>query len=1069
MTLSANLRQGPRTKPSASVTKRRLRAAALVSVCFVAAPPLLALDPSRSIKQYEHTRWTASEGAPSGVTSIIQTPDGYLWLASDDGLMRFDGLIFERIDGALDQASEGVPWYVANGSDGAVLAWYPASKRLRVYNKGELRTLPAPDLEGTLVDLKQTPNGDIWLADGRPNQPMLRYHAGRWSKVSPEKNFGSDTCMGMVIAADGALWVAYENNVFRRSPGESRFQHMISDRGARMRLSLDPAGRVWVTGGGGSRPITEPKGLWTGRPARFRYPSDNSTRRGRPLFDRNGNLWVARRKFGLERLRKPSPLGPTNGLPQRDEFRATDGLTSDSVYAVFEDREGNIWVATTVGLDRFRDADIISEPPLKQPAAFGDILFADSVGNVFIGQENTVYRVEPGGLPRPVLTKINEPEAICEGPSGAIWIALPDSIAVVGRDGKRMAKPVGLGSVADCGVDRWGRFWFSGREGGLYVLTSSGWQQVFTGSSSLFRPAQMVRDANGNLWVNGGLHTLARLDRTGPTILKIPNKGLKDVRTIAPLGDGLLLAGLDGLALFREGRLSSIAANRVGSLLRVNGLIQTRRGETWILSNAGLSRFRTGDLLRGLRDNQFRIPGRTLGYLDGMPDSNSVRTTRALVEGGDGRLWAATASGVVWIDPARLTYNFVSPKIAIRSLETGGRRFLDPDALTLPAGSSNVTIGFAALSLRIPERVQVRYRLEGQDQGWINPGLRRQAFYTNLGPGRYRFRVIAANENGIWNTSGASLVFDVPPTFVQSIWFKLLLVLILAGALGAAYVIQVRQVTAQLQSRFHIRVAERERIARELHDTLLQGFQGLLLHFKAIANQLSETNEARQLIDAALNRAQQVLIEGRDRVKELRFERRRTAGLANALVQRASAHVAGGRPHLILVEEGTARSLHPLVEEELERITEEAVQNAVSHANASTVELLLQWTWRGLRLSIRDDGCGLPPSVTSEGKREGHFGLLGMQERANRIGGTFSLESRKGWGTEVSVEVPNRGAYEDNWPRVNDRLWRGWCSVKRRMKRRRGAEQRSPESEVASEPHGERAPPAGEVSEIIGR
>ena len=222
------------------------------------------------------------------------------------------------------------------------------------------------------------------------------------------------------------------------------------------------------------------------------------------------------------------------------------------------------------------------------------------------------------------------------------------------------------------------------------------------------------------------------MDRAGPTILKIPNMGPRDVRTIAPLGDGLLLAGLEGLALFREGRLSSIAADRIGSLLRVNGLIQTRRGETWILSNAGLRRFQTGDLLRGLRDNQFRIPGRTLGFLDGLPDSNSVRTTRALVEGGDGRLWAATASGVVWIDPARLTYNPVSPKIAIRSLETGNWRYLDPDALTLPAGSSNVTIGFAALRLRIPERVQVRYQLEGQDRGWINPGLRRQAFYTNL-------------------------------------------------------------------------------------------------------------------------------------------------------------------------------------------------------------------------------------------------------------------------------------------------------------------------------------------------
>lgn len=1034
------MRRGRGTKPKARLAMRWLRASALVLVCCVAAPPLLALDPGRSIKQYEHTRWTASQGAPSGVTSIVQSPDGYLWLASDDGLMRFDGISFERIDGALDPASEGVPWYVANGSGGAVLAWYPASKWLRVYNKGVLRTLPRPDLKGTVIDLKQTPDGDIWLADGRPSQPLLRYHAGRWSKVSPEKPFGSDACMGMVITADGALWVAYENNVFRLSAGKPRFERMISDPGARMRLSLDPEGRVWVTGRGGSRPISEPKGRWTGRPARFSYPSDNSTRRGRTLFDRNGNLWVARRKFGLERLRKPSPFGPANGLPRRDEFRATDGLTSDSVYAIFEDRDGDIWVATTVGLDRFRDADIIADPQLKQPAAFGDILFADSVGDVFIGQKNTIYRVQPGGVPRPVLTKINEPEAICEGPGGAIWVALPGSIAVLDRDRKRIAKPVGLGSAADCGTDRWGRFWMSGREGGLFLRTSSGWQQLFSSSSSLFRPAELLRDANGSLWVNGGSHRLVRLDRAGPTILKIPTNELKDIRAIAPLGNGLLLAGLDGLALAEDGGFSSIAASRVGSLFRVNGLVETRRGETWILSNAGLRRFRTADLLRAFHDKQFRIPGRTFGFLDGMPDSNSVRTTRALVAGGDGRLWAATASGVVWIDPARLTYNSVRPKVAIRSLETDGRRYLDPESLTLPAGSSNIAIGFAALSLRIPERVQVRYRLEGQDQGWINPGLRRQAFYTNLGPGHYRFRVIAANENGIWNTSGASLAFDVPPTFLQSIWFKLLLVLVLAAVLGAVYILRVRQLTARLQSRFNIRVAERERIARELHDTLLQGFQGLLLQFKAIANQLSESSQSRQSLDAALKRAQHVLIEGRDRVKELRFERR-GAGLATALLHGASAHLVGASPRLTFTEEGTARPLHPLVEEELERITEQAVSNAVSHANASTVELLLQWTSRGLRLSIRDDGCGLPPCVASEGKREGHFGLLGMRERATRIGGTFSLASRRGSGTEVSVEVPGHAAYEDRKPALKDRAWRGWRSVKCRMRRLRTKEQ----------------------------
>jgi signal transduction histidine kinase len=350
-----------------------------------------------------------------------------------------------------------------------------------------------------------------------------------------------------------------------------------------------------------------------------------------------------------------------------------------------------------------------------------------------------------------------------------------------------------------------------------------------------------------------------------------------------------------------------------------------------------------------------------------------------------------------------------------------------------------VTFSFAALSLRIPERVQVRYYLEGQDEGWVNPRLRRQAFYTNLGPGRYRFRVIAANENGIWNRSGAVLDVTIPPTFGQSVWFKLLVVLLLGALMGAIYVMRVRQVTAQLQNRFDIRIAERERIARELHDTLLQSVQGLLLQFKAIANRLSENQDLRRSLDAALTRAQNLLIEGRDRVKELRSEGM-TAELADALLQRASAALAGDRPGIVLTQEGTSRRLHPLVREELEWIAEEAVRNAVAHAQASTIEILLQWSQRGLRLAIRDDGSGLPASVLAGGRRQGHFGLIGIHERAERIGGILTITSRQAAATEVTVEVPAHAAYEDYRAGLHDRLWSRWRS----WARQRSAPPRAP-------------------------
>lgn len=1007
----------------------RAAACALAALFMLAAPPSGALDSQRSILQYAHTRWTASEGAPAGITGITQSRDGYLWLSAYAGLFRFDGITFERIDPKADQMTDGSPWRVFTSRNGDVWTYYPDSKRFAVYRGGRLHTVPAPRPEGTVLAFAETPDGAIWVAGGQIGQPMLRYFRGKWAKLQPDKSYGRDTNAGMVVTADGTLWVAYSNNVFRWPLGGTAFQHMLSDPGARMKLSLDPAGRVWVTGVGGSRPITEAGGRWMGRSVRFRYPSDNSPRRGITMFDRDGNLWVARRKDGLEWLRKPSPAGPAGPAAPPVEYRSRDGLTSNAVYSIFEDREGNIWVGTTLGLDRFRTADIVREPELDQTAAFGDILFADSDGNVFVGQRNAVYRVEPRGVPRPILTGVNEPEAICEGVNGSIWIALADHIAVLdGSRRSRVKKPAGLETgVKDCGLDRWGRLWVSGERSGLYLRTPAGWSRVPVKASAAFRPGQMEHDRRGDLWVNGGPAGLVRVDPDGPAVVRPASTDkLEDIRTISPAGDGLLLAGAEGIGLLQRGRLAVAAVAQIGSLLGVNGVVQTAAGETWIFTRDGLTRMRTADLARAFRDSSFQIPSRTFDFLDGLIDSNSVRPPRAMVLAADGRLWASTATGIVWTDPARLTFNALPPRISIRSVEASGRRYRDPGALKLPSGSSSVTVEFAVLSLRIPERVRVRYRLEGQDEGWVDPGLRRQAFYTNLGPGNYRFQVMAANESGVWNQQGTTLVFSIAPTFAQSIWFKLLLALLLCALLAAAYILRLRQVTSRLQSRFDVRVAERERIARELHDTLLQGFQGLLLQFKAVSNRLPQESALRQSLERALVRAQQVLIEGRERVRDLRSEQD-TPDLADALLRVASEQAPDEGPRVRLVQEGIARPLHPLVREELHRIVEECVRNAVSHAQPSAIEILLIWSRGGLRLAVRDDGTGIPASILERGEREGHYGLIGMRERAERIGATLAVTSRQSGGTEVALAVPAGAAYQEHVIGFRDRIRRAFA------------------------------------------
>jgi signal transduction histidine kinase len=312
--------------------------------------------------------------------------------------------------------------------------------------------------------------------------------------------------------------------------------------------------------------------------------------------------------------------------------------------------------------------------------------------------------------------------------------------------------------------------------------------------------------------------------------------------------------------------------------------------------------------------------------------------------------------------------------------------------------------------MRMPERVHARYKLEGQDRKWNDPGLRRQAFYTNLGPGTYTFSLIAANEDGVVSPRATMVKITIAPTFTQSIWFEFLVAAGIVCLAALAYALRIRQVTAGLQSRFNIRIAERERIARELHDTLLQSFQGLLLQFKAAANRVGEPT-VKEFLNSVVAQAQRMLIEARDRVKELRTDSEQD-DLVASLSKRISAERPQNGPPIRWTQEGSPKALHPLVRTEVTRVVEEAVRNACDHASATLIDILVVWGRRELRLSILDDGSGIAPDTLRSG-RENHFGLVGMRERAERIGGTLYISSRLSGGTEIALIVPAHAAYRD--------------------------------------------------------
>ncbi len=1007
-----------------TATYRHRIAAAIAGLLLLIPLSATALDPDRSILQYKHTAWGRAEGAPSPVNDIVQTADGYLWLATGAGLFRFDGIGFERIDTAFDIAVEGPPVQLLIARNGDLWVSYLLSEKFAIYRGGKLRVVPSPPANGQVVDFAQTPDGAIWAAIGQIGQPMMRYAKGAWSRVDPTAGSGRKSSYDTIVTADGALWVSYNDAVYRLRPGAARFERLLSKPRGRMRIVLDHAGRVWLTDVDGSRAITGPGGRWTGRPLAVPYPGDNFRRRGKTVFDKDGNLWIARRRDGVERLRTPSATGASAGAAAPPEYRASDGLTSDTTHKIFEDREGNIWVGTAQGLDRFRNANIAIEPALTKPAAYGDILFADAQGAVYIGQRDAIYRAAPGGSPEVVLSGVDEPEAICEGPDRAIWIVLSNEIVILrGARQQRIALPDGLETgIYDCGMDRSGRFWMTAAGSGIYRRVGDGWVNRPAKLPYQFYPTQMVRDAPGDLWLMWGRGAVARLDAQGPTLIDAPPKDVMgELRTITPWGSGLLLAGDRAIARLDRSGLAVATIEQIPALARASGVVQTPAGETWIFGEFGVSRVKTADIERAFGDRRLRVQAQTFGFLDGLPDLRARARNRGLVRGGDGRLWAATEAGTVWIDPARLWSNTAPPKVAIGSLTAGNRRYLDPVSPRLPAGTSSMAIGFAALSLGMPEKVQVRYRLEGQDRGWIDPGVRRQAFYTNLRPGAYRFRVIAANEGGVWNRQGATLDLTILPTFLQSIWFKLLLLLALSLLLAAIYVFRGRYVTERLQQYFNVRISERERIARELHDTLLQGFQGLVLRFDAVAKGLPSGHSSRAALESALDRADAVLVEGRARILGLRSQDP-VADLATTLLDGASQLIGPNDPRAHLTQEGASRILHPVMREEVERIAEEAVRNAVNHARASKIEILLHWGRRDFGLAIRDDGAGMPAATLVRGELTGHFGLIGMRERAHRIGGRLVVTSAQGAGTEVALTLPARAAYRDHPMGLLDRL-----------------------------------------------
>ncbi len=982
----------------------------LVSACAHAGQ-------ASGLSGYVHQRWLEGNDAPVPVVSIVQGRDGFIWLATGDGLYRFDGIRFERIDAETPLKNDAPSALLATRS-GDIWVSFESSHRLGVYRNGTLRLMEGPPAPDRVVSMAEGDDGTIWALTANYNAQVLRLKDGTTRVFDARDGLPESNASQVLVAGDGTLWVSASEGAAWLRPGEERFH--VLNAGLPTRLSRDSQGNIWASDRTGTYALPSNPGRGAVAASSPHYPTDELDVRGMPVFDRKGNLWVVTRYQGVRRYQAVNSASQLQA--PAEAFTTQEGLSSDIVHVIFEDREGNLWIGTEGGLDRLREAAFVREPSLASPARFGDKLLAGHDGTVYIGQANTVFRVPAQGVPERIIENIIEPEAICESAQGSVWVVLRNEVLVWSERTplRRLQRPdlEARHNIAyDCAFDAESGFWMSSAGGGVHVLRKGQWQKVFDadGDAATY-PTTLTSTPSGGIAFQSG-ERLMRYEagRMSTTPLRFGGSPPKVVTLQASEGH-LYAAGAFGLTRLDDKGGVTAWAPDITPASRINGLVQTPGGDLWLTYPRMLARVSREELEQAFAKGKLEPPRFSLGRGDGLASRAHSHSQRALVMGGDGRLWIATQTGTLWLDPSSLGKSDVAPGVLIAALRDGTNVHRDPVSIQLPAATTKLEIDYAVLTFSDPQRAQVKYRLKGFDQDWVHPGQRRQAFYTNLTPGRYRFEVMAANSDGVWSPAPASLDFEIPKTFFQTGWFPLLCLAATLLVLFALHRLHLRRTSNQIRTLLEERNAERERIARELHDTLLQGVMGLVLRFQAVANTMPKETPVARKLDSALVAADAVVTEARNSVHDLRGADEGEDLLAT--LKRIAADTAFSPPVSVrILIEGQPRRLHPLVAEEIAKIVKEGLLNIAHHAQASEVEIAVDYASRHLAVRVRDDGVGIPEDVLEQGRKAGHFGMVGMRERAERIGGTLNIISVRGDGVELTLLLPGKLAYGERHER----------------------------------------------------
>jgi signal transduction histidine kinase/streptogramin lyase len=734
---------------------------------------------------------------------------------------------------------------------------------------------------------------------------------------------------------------------------------------------------------------------------------------GTLMFDHDGNLWVGTKAKGLFRIHG-------NAVEHYDH---TNGLSGDSVYALFEDREGIVWAGTTSGVDSFRDPPVVT---FSQAEGLGKDLpagiLASRDGTIWVANAGSLDHIVNGnvssirageGLPGEQVTRLLEDRA------GNLWVGVDDSLYLF-KNGRfrRLPEPnhQPLGMVIGLIEDIDGNIWAECRSKPQKLVRIRDFQVREVFPAPQVPPAWMLApDPNGGIWIATRKGDLVQFRQGVQRRFPLnPNAKNPAPHEILAQADSSVLAAFDeGLVGFREGKVQRMTTKNGLPCDFVISLIQDKEKRWWLYTRCGVVEFSDSELQRWWTNPDVIVQNHVYDTLDGaqpnIPSFNSADCSP------DGRVWFTSGVVVQMVDPVRLSQQALPAQTYIESVIVDRKELAAIDNLKLAPHPRDLQIDYTSPTFTIPQKVKFRYRLDSVDRDWHEAGTRRQAFYTDLPPGRYSFRVIASNSDGIWNESGAKLDFSIAPAYYQTNWFRALCTVIFMALAWAAYRWRVRQLQHQFDMTLDARVGERTRIARDLHDTLLQSAHGLLLRFQTVSQLLPDRPmEAKQKLDNAIDQTAEFITEARDEVQGLRDSTVQSNDLAMAistLGEELTTDASNQRPTFRVAVEGETRNLHPILRDETYKIAAEALRNAFRHSQARQIEVEIRYDNEQFRLRVRDDGKGIDPAILSSQDGKGHYGLPGMRERATLVGGKLVVWSEVEAGTEVELRVPADTAY----------------------------------------------------------